>query len=104
MAHRKWAEVRRTLSPAAEERIREELGRIRQEMPLQELRRARDFTQVALAEKMGEQQSAISRLEGQADMYLSTLRRYVEAMGGELELVARFRDRAVRIHQLHELR
>lgn len=57
---------------------------------LADLRRARQLTQQQLAQSLQTTQAGISRLEHQADLYLSTLRRYVEAMGGDLELVARF--------------
>lgn len=62
------------------------------EATMVELRRARQLTQVALAEALGTSQGEVSRIERQADLYLSTLSRYVEALGGELELVARFDD------------
>jgi hypothetical protein len=67
------------------------------ESTLQTLRKANRFSQVEIAEGMGLEQSAVSRLEKQDDMLLSTLRRYVEAMGGELEVVARFGKTAVRL-------
>ncbi|CAN7441354.1 XRE family transcriptional regulator [Rhizobium sp. LjRoot254] len=57
---------------------------------LQQLRKARDLTQAQLAELWGKDQVSISQLEKRADMLLSTLRSYVEAMGGELDLVVRF--------------
>jgi hypothetical protein len=60
------------------------------ELPLHEIRRARALTQVQLAEEMGASQGEISALERRTDHYVSTLRRYVSAMGGELEIVARF--------------
>jgi DNA-binding XRE family transcriptional regulator len=59
---------------------------------LQQLRKARDLTQQQLAEVWGKDQVSISQLEKRADMLLSTLRSYVEAMGGELDLVVRFKD------------
>jgi hypothetical protein len=59
---------------------------------LQQLRKARDLTQAQLAELWGKDQVSISQLEKRADMLLSTLRSYVEAMGGELDLVVRFKD------------
>ena len=62
---------------------------------LGDLRRARDFTQGQLAETLRVSQAQVSRIENQADLYLSTLRSYVEAMGGELSLVATFDDRTV---------
>ena len=69
------------------------------EMPLHELRRARQLSQQHLAATMKQSQSAVSRLERRTDMYISTLRSYVEALGGELEIIARFREGDVRIDQ-----
>jgi DNA-binding XRE family transcriptional regulator len=66
---------------------------IAEEMTLRDLRKARDLTQVRMAELLGVGQDNISRLEGRADMLISTLRSYVQAMGGDLALVARFPDR-----------
>jgi transcriptional regulator with XRE-family HTH domain len=72
-------------------------------MPLQELRRARQLSQEQLAEELGATQPEISKIEHRTDMYVSTLRRFVEAMGGQLEIVARFPDGTVEITQFHEL-
>ena len=82
-----------------EERQRELLAA----MPLQELRRARQLSQEQLAEELGATQPEISKIEHRTDMYVSTLRRFVEAMGGELEIIARFPDGTVQITQFHEL-
>ena len=60
---------------------------------LKDLRQAVEQTQQDLAATLGVGQDTISRLEKRSDMLLSTLRRYVEAMGGKLELVAQFPDR-----------
>ena len=60
---------------------------------LRDLRLAATQTQQDLARTLGVGQDAISRLEQRSDMLISTLRRYVEAMGGKLEIVARFPDR-----------
>jgi transcriptional regulator with XRE-family HTH domain len=60
---------------------------------LKDLRLAVEQTQEALAARLGVGQDTISRLEQRSDMLLSTLRRYVEGMGGTLELVAQFPDR-----------
>ena len=83
----------RLLTPeerAAADRRGEEL--IAEYETLQQLRKARDLTQAQLAELWGKDQVSISQLEKRADMLLSTLRSYVEAMGGELNLVVRFKD------------
>jgi ribosome-binding protein aMBF1 (putative translation factor) len=55
-----------------------------------ELRQALQWTQQELAEKLGMNQAAISKLEHQSDMYVSTLRRFVTALGGELHITAHF--------------
>ena len=64
-----------------------------EEMTLQELRRAREITQVKMAKKLGIAQKQISEIERRTDMHISTLRRSIEALGGTLTLVAEFPDR-----------
>jgi len=66
---------------------------IAEEMSLRDLRRAHKLTQTRIAEVLGISQDQVSRLESRSDLMLSTLRRYVEAMGGSLSLVAEFPDR-----------
>jgi transcriptional regulator with XRE-family HTH domain len=73
------------------------------EMPVHELRRARQLSQEQLAEELGATQPEISKIERRTDMYVRTLRRFVEAMGGELDIIARFPDGTVRITQFQEL-
>ena len=63
-----------------------------EEMTLRELRKARQLTQVRMAEQLGITQDSVSRLEKRSDLLLSTLRKTVEAMGGKLSLVAEFPD------------
>jgi predicted transcriptional regulator len=60
------------------------------ELPLNELRQARRLSQKMLADVMHIQQPSIAKIEKRADMYISTLRSRIEAMGGELEVVARY--------------
>ena len=74
----------------------EELARA---MSLTELRRARRFTQDRLATVMHTSQSEVSKLEQRTDTYVSTLQSYIRALGGKLDIVARFPDGAVRISQ-----
>lgn len=64
-----------------------------EEMSLRELRRAHKLTQERIAETLGIGQDQVSRLEQRSDLLISTLRSYVEAMGGRLTLVAEFPDR-----------
>jgi transcriptional regulator with XRE-family HTH domain len=92
---------------AAEERAAiaaETRALIAEELSLRELRRAMGQTQERLAATLGVSQDAVSRLEARSDLLLSTLRDYVAALGGELELVARLPGRpAVRLGSLGEL-
>jgi DNA-binding XRE family transcriptional regulator len=67
---------------------------IAEEMTMRELRKANKKTQAQMAKALGVKQEQISRIEKRTDMYISTLRRSVEALGGELALVARFPDSA----------
>jgi transcriptional regulator with XRE-family HTH domain len=67
---------------------------IAEELTLQDLRKARQLTQEQMAQTLNIGQDSISRLEKRSDMMLSTMRSYVQAMGGELELVVRFPERA----------
>lgn len=65
---------------------------IAEEMALRELRKAHHRTQASMAKQLGISQDGVSRLEKRSDLLLSTLRNYVEAMGGNLRLVAEFPD------------
>lgn len=74
---------------------------IAEEMSLQELRKAIGKTQTVIARRLKVGQDAVSKLETRSDMYISTLRGVLKAMGGELELIARFPNRPpVRLQQL----
>lgn len=66
---------------------------IAEELSLRDLRKARAKTQVAVAKELGINQEGVSRLEKRSDLMLSTLRNYINAMGGELHLFAEFPDR-----------
>lgn len=96
---RKFRELLDEMSPARRARLDEDVAALRAAMPLRALREARHHTQDSLAERLQTSQPGISRLEQRGDVYVSTLRRYIESMGGELELVARFPDGAIRITQ-----
>jgi signal-transduction protein with cAMP-binding, CBS, and nucleotidyltransferase domain len=76
---------------------------IAEEATLRQLREARERSQVEVAEKLHIKQAAVSKLERRTDMYLSTLQSYIEAMGGKLEIIARFPNQAVRIMQFEAL-
>jgi transcriptional regulator with XRE-family HTH domain len=76
---------------------------IAEEATLRQVRQARERSQAAVAEKLHIKQAAVSNLERRTAMYLSTLRSYIEAMGGTLEIIARFPGQAVRITQFEAL-
>ena len=99
----KFREIREKMDPARQEKIRNRTQELIAELPLQELRQARALSQAELAQVLGLNQATISKLERRTDMYLSSLRRFVEAMGGELEISAQFPDGRVRIQLLEDL-
>lgn len=99
----KWRDRYQEIPATRRAAIEAEVAAILDELPLDELRRARELSQVDLAELLGTKQSSISKLEQQTDMYLSTLKRYVEAMGGELVIAARFPAAAIRSDRLDEV-
>lgn len=103
MARHKWEEIRARMNPERRARNEAATQQMLADMPLQELRRARKLSQQTIAHVMGTSQPEISSLERRADTYVSTLRSYVEAMGGKLDIVARFPDGAVRINQFENI-
>lgn len=100
---KKFSELRAKMPPASQARARARADAMLAEMPLNELRQARGLSQKRLAELLHVQQPSIAKLEKRTDMYLSTLRSHIEAMGGELEVIARFPDGAVRIGNFADL-
>ncbi len=101
---RKFSELREKMSPAAMQRSEREFRRMIEEMPLNKLRNARNLTQQNLAKALNVNQSEISKIENRADVYVSTLASYVEAMGGRLEIRAVFQDGAtIKINQFEDL-
>lgn len=82
------------LDPDQQIEIAAEFERLRGEyLTLRDLRKARDLTQVELAKILGHKQVSIAKLEKRSDLLLSTLRRYIEAMGGKLNLLVEFPNR-----------
>ena len=100
---KKFAELRAKMAPESQVRIEAKAQELLTEMPLNELRQARGLSQKQLAEILQVQQPAIAKLEKRTDMYISTLRSHIEAMGGELDVIARFPDGAVKINNFAEL-
>ncbi|MEW5916232.1 MAG: XRE family transcriptional regulator [Gemmatimonadota bacterium] len=100
---KKFDTLRSKMAPARRAEIRRRADAALAEMPLQELRLARNLSQATIAELLETNQASISKLEHRMDVYVSTLRSYIQAMGGELDIVARFPDGSVRINQFEEL-
>ncbi|WP_419341521.1 XRE family transcriptional regulator [Achromobacter sp. PD1] len=100
---RKFGTLRAAMSPESQLRAKAATEQMLQEMPLQELRQARGLSQKVLAEVLHVQQPSIAKMEKRTDMYISTLRSHIEAMGGKLEVVARFPDGAVKITNFSDL-
>ena len=92
-----------TMAPEAIAKARAMADQIRSTIPLDELRRARELSQARLAELLEMDQGNLSKLEKRTDMYVSTLRSYVEAMGGRLDIVARFDDKEYHIAHFGDL-
>ena len=95
---KKFGALRAKMSPEAQSRAAARAEALLVEMQLQELRKARNVTQVEVAKAMSVEQAAVSKLERRDDMYVSTLREYVKALGGELKLVASFPDGDIQVH------
>ncbi len=99
-----FKELQAKMSAAARERSQRKADQMIQEMALDELRGALDLTQEHLAELLHVNQAAISKVERRSDMYISTLRRIIEAMGGHLNIRAVLPNGVVRINQFEEVR
>jgi len=99
----KFSELRAQMLPESRARAEAKVQTWLAEMPLNELRKARGLSQKMLAEVLHVQQPSIAKIEKRADMYISTLRSHIEAMGGELEVVARFPDGAIKISNFSDL-
>lgn len=100
MKTHKWSDLKsERFSPEDVEKLRKEALRDLLEEDLRALREAAGVTQEELAEKVGADQSQISRLErqGGGDARVSLLKRYVEALGGEIQIVATLRGKVVRL-------
>ena len=100
---KKFTQLRASLTQAAREKADGMARQMLAEMPLNELRQARGLSQKMLAEVLHVQQPSIAKIEKRTDMYLSTLRSHIEAMGGELDVIARFPDGSVKINNFTDL-
>ncbi|MBM6596206.1 XRE family transcriptional regulator [Microvirga pudoricolor] len=98
-----FANLRARMLREAEAVAEREARRLGEEMDLAEVRRALRLSQEEIGQTLQIGQGSVAKIEKRADMYVSTLRRFIEAMGGELEIVARFPDRDVRIKNFSDL-
>jgi DNA-binding XRE family transcriptional regulator len=88
-------EVIRKLNPTERKKVEDRAAEIiAEEMSLRDLRKARKLTQARVAKTLGITQDGVSRLEKRSDLLISTLRKTVKAMGGDVRIVAEFPDRA----------
>ena len=100
---RSFKELTKDFSPERKARVTARVTQLKADMPLHELRQARERSQEDLARELNVGQPAVAKFERRADMYVSNLRRYVEALGGSLEITARFPEGSVNITNFGEL-
>ena len=99
---RKFTELRAKMSPASRARSEARAAKMIEEFALNDLRAARALTQTKMAELLDVSQSEISKIEKRTDMYISTLRSFIQAMGGELQIRAVFPEGEVAIEQFKD--
>src|SRR6516225_6474687 len=101
--HHPFGDLTEKFSPKRKARVAARVGELKAQMALAEVRRARERSQKELARALKINQAAVSKLEKRTDMYVSNLRRYIEALGGTLEITANFPDGSVRITNFGDL-
>ena len=97
---KKFSELRTKMSAEGQARSAARAEGMLVEMQLQTLRKSKNMTQTDVARAMRVEQAAVSKMERREDMYLSTLREYVTALGGELKLVAVFPEGDIQVQPL----
>ena len=100
--HKPFGGLTKDFTPARRTRVAAKTAAMREAMTLEELRKARALSQEEVAEALTVNQPAVAKLEKRADMHVSNLRRFVEALGGKLEITARFADASVVISDIGE--
>jgi len=101
--HRPFSELTKNFTSKRKARTAAKVRTLKAEMPLAELRQARSQSQQELARLLKVGQPAVAKLERRADMYVSNLRRYIAALGGSLEITARFPEGVVNITNFGDL-
>ena len=99
---KRFADLVARLPKEQRERAAARRDQILREISLKQLRLALRLTQVELAGTLRVNQAAVSKMERQYDMYISTLRRVLEAMGARLKIIAEFPDGQIVISQFHQ--
>jgi len=99
---KRFADLLDGLPKERRDRVAARRDQILREISLKQLRRALRLTQQELAGTLRVNQAAISKMESQYDMYISTLRRVLEAMGARLKIIAEFPDGEIVISQFHQ--
>jgi DNA-binding XRE family transcriptional regulator len=99
---RNFRELEAKMPPEAVARAQARAKKVLAEMLLAEIRKHVGLTQEELAATLGIRQPSLSKLEGQDDMQISTLRRLIEALGGQLEIIAHLPRGDIRISQFRE--
>ncbi len=99
---RKFSDLKTRMAPEARARAEARTKDMIAEMLLTEIRQLVGLTQEDVAKKLGIKQPTLSKLESQDDMYISTLRRLVEALGGKLEMVVHLPAGDIRIQQFEK--
>lgn len=100
---KKFNVLRAELTPEQQVAVSAKAIALREEMTLAELRQARQLTQATLSDTLHVGQAAVAKMEKRTDMYVGNLRRFVEAMGGQLDVVARFPEGSVKIGNFAEI-
>jgi len=95
--------LKNKLSPESQARVIKKVKIALKTMPLAELRQARQLTQKQIAQNLKIKQASVSKMETQTDMYISTMRKYIEAMGGKLDIIAKFPEGDVKVEKFKNL-
>lgn len=98
-----FSTLREGMTPAQKDAVARKVAALRADMTLAELRQARHLTQQTLSGTLHVGQAAVAKMEKRTDMYVGNLRRFVEAMGGELDVIARFPEGSVKISNFAEI-
>jgi DNA-binding transcriptional regulator YiaG len=92
MKRHKWSDIKARMKPETRDRMEAEARQLSEDLHLSQLRKARGLTQETMAELLGVSQAEVSKMERRTELYVGTLRKFIEAMNGELVIAARFAD------------